>query len=331
VTDHGRTLERAPAVDPAEEWEAFADDEYRADPMARLGARPLGEVECGPPPPLLLDRLHPRAHTVLYGAGGSRKGTVAASWIARLRGAGHRVLIADYEDHPEEWAGRVRSLGGPDAAGGVLHVSPLGPSWRGARGALWEQAPDLRELAAAWAATVLVVDSIVVACGGADPMDPGTPAQYGAGLQQIGVPTLSLAHVTKEGSLLYPFGSVFWHNLARVTWSLEKDGARSVLHHRKYNEGDLLGRFVVDVTYRGGLPGEVWERAYSAVLADRIADALGDGPATVAELAARFGDEAGEDGRRVKEDSIRAALRRGLREERFTAGGPPKAQRWGLR
>jgi hypothetical protein len=75
----------------------------------------------------------------------------------------------------------------------------------------------------------------------------------------------------------------------------------------------------------------VWERPYAAVLADRIADALGDGPASVAELAARFGDEDGEDGQRVKDDSIRAALRRGLREQRFTADGPPKAQRWALR
>lgn len=66
-------------------------------------------------------------------------------------------------------------------------------------------------------------------------------------------------------------------------------------------------------------------------MAVHLHNALGDGPATVAELAARFGDEAGEDSQRVKEDSIRAALRRGLREERFTADGPPKAQRWALR
>lgn len=38
------------------------------------------------------------------------------------------------------------------------------------------------------------------------------PSSYGAALQHIGLPTLSIAHVTKEGSLKYPFGSVFWHN-----------------------------------------------------------------------------------------------------------------------
>ena len=176
-------------------------------------------------------------------------------------------------------------------------MAPLSPAWRGARGPLWAQAADLRRLADAWRRLDLVVDSIVVACGGADPTDPGTPARYAAGLQQIGLPALSLAHVTKEGGLAYPFGSVFWHNLARATWSLELDGAgaSSVLAARKDSEHERGGRFVVEVTYREGLPAEVWERPYSAVLAERVAEVLEDGPATVPAIVERLNDAA-EDG-----------------------------------
>lgn len=324
-------VDRVPAVDPDDAWDEFAASEFAADPIAGLGARVLADIAAEGPVPLLLGRIHARAHTILFGTGGCRKGTLASSWIVQLAAQGHRVLVVDYEDHPDEWSSRVRSLGGAAPMGEVLHVAPASPAWRAERGPLWRQAADLRRLADAWGASIMVVDSIVVACGGGDPMDPGTPALYAAGLQAVGLPALSIAHVTKEGGLAYPFGSVFWHNLARVTWSLELDGATSILANRKANDQERGGRFVVDVTYRDGLPAEVAERPFMAVLADRVAEALGEGPATVAELASRLAEEGGDDGRPVKDDSLRAALRRGLREQRFTADGPPRAQRWALR
>lgn len=296
------------------------------------GARVLSDIAPEPPAPLLVGRIHPKAHTILYGTGGSRKGTLCAAWIVELVKLGQRVMVADYEDHPDEWRGRVGSLGGAAPLTEVLHVAPLSPAWKGVRGPLWAQAPDLRRLAEAWGATLLVVDSIVVACGGSDPMDPGTPARYAAALQEIGVPALSLAHVSKEGGLAYPFGSVFWHNLARATWSLELDGtgAMSILASRKVNEGERKGRFVVDVTYRDGLPGEVAERSYAAVLADRVAAALEDGPASVPAIVDRLNEDAGE-GPGVKADSVRHVLRRGLGDQRFAVDGKDKGQTWSIR
>jgi hypothetical protein len=306
----------------------------RAGPtvLELTGARVLADIPPEPPAPLLVGRIHPRAHTILYGTGGSRKGTLCAAWIVELVKLGHRVVVADYEDHPDEWRGRVGSLGGSAPLTEVLHVAPLSPAWKGVRGPLWAQAVDLRRLADEWGATLLVVDSIVVACGGADPMDPGTPARYAAALQEIGRPVLSLAHVAKEGGLTYPFGSIFWHNLARATWSLEVDGsgATSLLASRKVNEGERKGRFVVDVTYRDGLPGEVAERQYSAVLADRVAAALDDGPASVPAIVDRLNEDAGE-GPGVKADSVRHVLRRGLGDQRFAVDGKDKSQTWSLR
>ncbi len=282
--------------------------------LHRLGARLLADVPADPPAPKLLDRLDPLGHTILFGTGGSGKGTLATSWIAGLVREGHRVLVLDYENHPDEWARRYRGLAGLDGAERILWAGPLTSTWTGRRGALWRQAEAIAELVAAWNVTYIVVDSIVPACGGSDPMDPGTVARYTGALEYLGIPALSLAHVTKAESLAYPFGSVFWHNLSRLTWSLAKDGPNVILANRKSNNYASAGRFLVRVTYRDEIPREVWEQGYSAALAERIDDALGTDRLTVAQIVARLAEDLEEGEAAPKDDSVRAALRRGLKK-----------------
>jgi len=277
--------------------------------------------------------MDPEGHTILFGTGGVGKGNVASWQSVRLVQEGHRVLVVDYEDHPGEWARRIGSLGGNAAVAGVAWVAPLAPSWKGARGAIWDHADDLRELVESWGATAVLVDSIVVACGGADPLDPGTPAKYAAAVQRIARPVLSLAHVTKAGDLLYPFGSVFWHNLARMSWSLARDGDRLQLVNRKANNYRVGGRYVVETTWRDDLPGEVWVRSYSAVLAERIEDVLGDEELTAAQVVAKLNADAGDDTERVREDSVQRSLRRGIearptRPQRYTVTGTGATARY---
>ena len=81
----------------------------------------------------------------------------------------------------------------------------------------------------------MVIDSMVTACAGATRIKPEAVSQYTGALEYIGLPTLSLGHTDKAENLRYPFGSVFWHNLARMTWSMKADGATVVLQHRKHN------------------------------------------------------------------------------------------------
>lgn len=293
----------------------WPEDAIGSDLGERAGARVLTSIPDGPPPPLFLDRLDPLGHTILYGTGGAGKGTLASEWIRRLADEGARVLIVDYENHPDEWARRLSGLGAGVLTDRVLHVAPFAPGWQLSRGPIWAQAPDLYELARAWGATYIVVDSIVPACGAIDPLKPEAAGQYAAALERIGLPVLSLAHVTKAEQVAYPFGSVFWHNLARLTWSLQVDGKRAVLVNRKANNYSRGGRYVVESTWQDGRPVEVWERAYSAVLADRIADALGEGRRTVEQLVAALNEGLAEDEVAVKPDSVRAALRRGLKGE----------------
>ncbi|HQU34348.1 MAG TPA: DnaB-like helicase N-terminal domain-containing protein [Thermoanaerobaculaceae bacterium] len=302
--------------------------------LARLGTHRLTEIATTAPPPLLVSRCDPLGHTILFGPGGVGKGVLACQWIVELARLGHVVVIVDYESHPEEWSRRILSLGGPEAHATVYHVAPLTPAWRGAHGAIWTQAADLHALVEELHATFVVVDSTIPACGGVDPMKPEAASLYAGALQFIGRPVLSLAHVTKADDQRYPFGSVFWHNLSRVTWSLSPGGSNGehsvILTHRKRNNYGSLGKLLIHVRWEDGLPVEVTERRYSAALADRIVVELTAGPQTVSELVTVLNDNLDEGAEKFRPDSIRAALRRGAKAtpKRFTFTGKGAAARW---
>jgi hypothetical protein len=298
--------------------------------MARLGAIALAEISTDPPAPLLCGRLDPTSHTILYGTGGVGKGAFACHLITRLVAAGHRVLILDYENHGDEWSRRYHGLAGQEGSEHVLWVAPLTSGWSGRRGAIWQQVTDVRELAMLFGATYVVIDSIVPACGGSDPMDPGTVALYAGALEYLGIPVLSLAHVTKADDLRYPFGSVFWHNLARVTWSLHRDGERTILTHRKANSYANQGKTVVTVTWSDGLSSDVAEQAFSLVVAARIEEVLVDTSLAVGAIVARLNGDLEEGEQPIKADTVRAALRRGLASEpkRFTPEGTGETATW---
>jgi hypothetical protein len=318
-SDIQESIERARA-----EFEAAAATSTApssSDVMARTGARSLADVSPAPAPAPLLGKLDPEGPTVLFGEGGAGKGVLAASWIVGLVRESHRVLLVDYEGHPGEWARRVESLGGADAREAVMYVTPAGPSWNGRRGPLWAQADDLRELATEHGADYVVVDSAVPACGATDPLKPEAAGQYAAGLERIGRPALTIAHVTKAGDGRMPYGSAYWHNLARVTWSLARDGDALVLQNRKANAYPWLGRFAVAFTWYEGILGEVSERPYSLALADRIAELLAEGPLGVRDLAGAL--SAGGDA--VTEATLRSALNRA--RDRFEHDG----EQWSLR
>ena len=76
-----------------------------------------------------------------------------------------------------------------------------------------------------------VYDSVGAACDG-PPESAETAGRYFRAVRQIGVGSLHIAHITKgENGDQKPFGSVFWHNLARCTCK------RLGLFNRKANLG----------------------------------------------------------------------------------------------
>lgn len=316
ATRDGRTL-----LTGSPEFDSYVKERQRA----RSHVKRLSELDRSPAPPLLLDRLDPLGPTILYGPGGIGKGVLASSWASRLQQAERRVLILDYEDHPEEWARRVHGLSGEDAMD-ILHV----PALREWGGAIWMHSESVREFVESEGITYLVIDSAVMACAGTDPSSPEAPSLYSSGLQAIGVPSLTLAHVNRAHDARYPFGSVFWHNLARITWSLMPKGEERLLVARKHNNYAKPGASSVTSTWHDGVLGEVWEKPAAWTLLDRIAEALSDGPATPSAIAGILNDGM-EEGERTTRQSVSGVLTRDLRTNGTSSRFTVEDGNWTLR
>lgn len=265
----------------------------------------LDSISMDPAPPMLIERLDPLGHTILYGTGGVGKGSLSCWWIVQLVRDGHRVLILDYEGHPEEWSRRIGSLDpGVHTSGLVRHLTPSAPIARAA--AEITATCYLHEL------DYVVVDSAVMACG-ADPLKPEAAAEYSSAILAIGRPALTLAHVTKTDDSRYPFGSVFWHNLARMTWSLTGDDGEVLLKHRKHNNYQGLGTFALTVTWTAeGRLREVWERGYNMTILTRALDAIGDGELTLGDILAAIND--GEH-KAVARETLRRTLAKAIPQQ----------------
>lgn len=309
--------------------------DFRSRILRETGARPLSVIPRCAPDPLLLGWLDPAGHTIVYGDGSTGKGVKAADLIRRLVGEGHHVLILDYENHPDEWSRRVHALqGSTEVVEHVTHVSPTSAEWTAPRGGIWEHQAEVKAVARIVGATYMVVDSLAIACGGADVLKPEAATQYAAALSYIGLPTLSLGHVTKEGDQRYTFGSIYFHNLCRVSWSATKvggdEGHNVLFTWRKGNNYRTQGRRLVSIEWVDDLPRSVTETSYAAKLADLIEGVLGDDRMTVARIVARLAEEAAEDDPPVKRDSVHKALKRGVTSnpKRFTVTGSGDQAEW---
>lgn len=212
----------------------------------------LADVDAALPEDLLLDRIHPQEHTILYGDGGTGKGVIAAWWVARLTREGMTVLVVDYEYHMNfEWRPRVEGFGGDMEKVAVLQ--PEKP--------IWEIAGWLRTQAAAY--DVVVVDSVTYACVGEEVEKSVTATKYSMAVNLLGKPVLSIAHVTKtDAAPNHPFGSVFWSNGARVTVNVSRLKAEDpesprVLKNTKTNQRGPFPSVAVrwDWLYQDGPPG----------------------------------------------------------------------------
>lgn len=197
----------------------------------------MAEVEAVDPGALLADGLMvPEGVTVLYGPGDVGKGHVACEAIRHLVRQGP-ILILDYETHPSEWRRRLGMMLSPEHLGKVAHIVP--------DKSLPKEADALHDLVADIGAHAIILDSYQAATpdGKVHAEQADVPREMFRALARIGVPALVLAHVTKSGGdhQPYPYGSVFVHNYARMTWSAgklsqEDEPLRVELRCRKSND-----------------------------------------------------------------------------------------------
>lgn len=265
---------------------------------------------------LALPRRHPG---IWFGDGGTLK-SLLALWVAgHLTRAGLKVLLADWELTETEHRDRLGRLFG---AGGaelprVAYVRcdrPLVVESDGLRRRIRDEGIDY-----------VVLDSIAVGCAG-PPESAEVAADYMRALRQIGVGTLCLAHVSKaEDGDKKPFGSAFWHNLARATWHLKRSepvmgDTSSVdvcLTQRKNNLGPMTLPFAYRVTFDAQQTSvarvdaaSIEEFAPALPLWQRLRVTLRRGGAqTVADLARQLETTVDTVNRTIKRDNGRAFLR----------------------
>ncbi len=168
--------------------------------------------------------------TIAFGDGGSLKSYLALYAAGRLAQQGTPVLLLDWELDGEDHVDRLHRLFGADLP--IVHYlrceAPLAHEAR-------LIGREVQRLGIGY----LVLDSIGAATDG-PPEAAEQALRYGRAVRQLGVRgSLHIAHVNKSDSGdQKPFGSVFWHNWARMTWFVKRDTSspdRLRLVNRKAN------------------------------------------------------------------------------------------------
>ncbi|HET7713868.1 MAG TPA: AAA family ATPase [Patescibacteria group bacterium] len=264
--------------------------------------------------------------TVIFADGGTGKSLLAMGIsctlagthdvLGRRHGTPQPVLYLDWETDADTFYHRIQAI----AKGHGTTVPTI--YYRRQVASLAEAAPTLRKEVIKLGIGMVVVDSLGPARGGEPESAEATIKLFNAA-RSLGVPWLALDHVTKSqgNDSTRPFGSTYTHNLARLTWGLDKaqeDSADATVvswSNHKRNNGRLLGKigmrlsFVTDPTDR--LMMVTFQRvdlletdlADKMPLHNRIAYTLKRGPMTVDQLAGEL---------QANRDSVSRALRRGL-------------------
>jgi hypothetical protein len=165
-------------------------------------------------------------------------------------------------------------------------------------------APEIRREAERLGAGMMVVDSLGAARGGEPESADLTIRTFNAA-RAIGRPWLAVDHVTKAAGndSTRPFGSTYSHNLARMTWSMDKaqeEGAEQstlALVNRKRNNGRPLPRMGLQMRVESDEDGSLFaiyfspcdlaqsDLSHRATVRDRIWAALRNRWLTARELA----------------------------------------------
>lgn len=186
----------------------------------------------------------PRRHpTLLFGDGGSGKSYVALWLAGRMAERGLSVALFDWELAGEDHRDRLERLFS-DGMPRIVYAKCEKP--------LVSEVDRLRRIVVDEHIDYAVFDSVAVACDG-PPEAAECASAYFRALRGIGVGSLNIAHVSKQdGADRKPFGSAFWHNLARSTWYVklaDSSADTECLSLGFFNRKSNLGRIQQPVGY----------------------------------------------------------------------------------
>lgn len=193
-----------------------------------------------------------RDPAILFGDGGVSKSLVGLALAASIHtrrelikglsvASSLRTAFLDFEWNPWPHHKRLRALWGPGELPDLVYI----PCQQ--EGPLMHQVDRLRRKFHEHGIEFVVLDSIAQALSGPATEDE-TARAYFAALARLEVGSIHLAHIVKDAKkpeqTRYPFGSIFFHNSARLTWYVQKGrgtktGLDVTLHNRKVNDGAL--------------------------------------------------------------------------------------------
>ncbi len=253
--------------------------------------------------------LAKRHAAIAFGDGATAKSLIALHIAGLLQAQGVPILYCDWEMSEVDHRVRLERLFGT-AMPPVRYVRCVRP--------LVHEADRIRRIVREDGIAYVVLDSVAVACNGR-PEDAEIATGYARAFRSLGIGGLHLAHVSKaEGADLKPFGSVFWHNLARQTWNTKLEATSAdctrltvAWFPRKSNVGAPGGPPTgFEVSFEADSQIQIAATDVSNVdalavhlpLKDRIRQLLGgEGAKTYAEIAAALD---------IPEDSARKAITR---------------------
>lgn len=270
-------------------------------------------------------RLPAKHPTIIFGDGGAAKSYFALYWAGQMVERGMQVLYCDWEWTADEHAERLERLFGP-AFPRVRHLE--------AHRSLREERDRIARIIRLRNIDYLIFDSVGVACGG-DPSGSEACMSYWQTLRQFGVGSLHIAHVTKgpkdgRPDDQKPFGSAFWHNMARMTYNVRGEPlGDNVMVVGFYNRKSQWGggsdaAFRIEFADKAtrikptDLKSEE-DLADGLPLGERIVMAVAERSYTRKEIASNLGVEYG-----LLQRTVHRLIKRGLlvEVESVTRGGP---------
>lgn len=202
--------------------------------------------------------LYEKNPTVLYGPGDSMKSFLAlyaglclASGVSgphlSCAPTPWKVLFLDWEMSVQDVRGRVKLL----QAGHPELTST--PDYRRCFHPLADDLAELKKIVAEGDYDVLILDSLAMAAGGQELERADSAIRFNAALRSLNCTSLIIGHTPKsqeEQRERHLYGSVFFHNLCRVSWEVRREGDVLALYQKKNNLGpkhDPLG-FTLRIT-----------------------------------------------------------------------------------
>jgi hypothetical protein len=233
--------------------------------------------------------------SLMYAPGGSLKSRLAL-YVALLVSHGATqnglaavpcsVLYLDWELTADTVGSRLKAL-----QTGHQELSQKTPFYRRCELPLYQESNDIAAHVAELEVRLLILDSAAMACGG-DLASPDAAIKLQRALRTIGCASLMLAHVSKstpDGQERSAYGTVFFRELARNVWELERTSdlegpARIVLAQKKNNFGPLRPPMGLEFQFDGDAtrviacdPEEEPEFDSKLPLPSRIRNLLEDG------------------------------------------------------